>query len=282
MFSPYYAWSKRRDPLDHCAMNVALYGPGGRWAMTERGRRALDRRPERLIIGPSRMEWDGETLTVTVRERGAPVPRPLRGVVRVRPRAVNEQAFALDPRGRHRWWPIAPHASIEVEMNAPGLSWRGAGYWDSNWGTEALEDGFASWWWSRAPLSDGGATILYDMTPRHGPGQPLALRFPADGSAPHRFELPPAAILPATRVFRIARPIRADAGRAPSVAYTVEDTPFYARSIVNTHVLGQPVRAMHENICLDRFKLTIVRLMLPFRMPRVTWGGPDDGSSDAG
>ena len=26
VFSPYYAWRGRRDPLDHCAINVALYG----------------------------------------------------------------------------------------------------------------------------------------------------------------------------------------------------------------------------------------------------------------
>ena len=263
-------------------MNVALYGPGGRWAMTERGRSAVHRSPERLVIGPSRMDWDGETLTITIRERGAPVPRPLRGVVRVRPRALNDQAFALDPRDRHRWWPIAPHASIEVDMTTPGLSWKGAGYWDSNWGTESLEDGFSNWWWARAPMADGGATILYDMTPRHGPGQPLALRFPALGGAPEHFDLPPTAPLPATRVFRIARPIRSDAEGTPSVVRTVEDTPFYARSIVNTHVMGEPVRAMHENICLDRFKRTIVRLMLPFRMPRITWGGPVQGDKGSG
>jgi hypothetical protein len=44
VFSPYYAWARRPRAqhapraLDHCAINVALYGPGrGRWAMTERG-----------------------------------------------------------------------------------------------------------------------------------------------------------------------------------------------------------------------------------------------------
>ena len=33
VFSPYYALARRRgagDPLDHCALNVALYGAGGR------------------------------------------------------------------------------------------------------------------------------------------------------------------------------------------------------------------------------------------------------------
>jgi carotenoid 1,2-hydratase len=40
VFSPYYAWARRRgggDPEHHCALNVALYGAGGkRWALTER------------------------------------------------------------------------------------------------------------------------------------------------------------------------------------------------------------------------------------------------------
>ena len=31
VFSPYYAWraARRGDPLDHCALNVALYGAAG-------------------------------------------------------------------------------------------------------------------------------------------------------------------------------------------------------------------------------------------------------------
>ncbi|MBB4313404.1 carotenoid 1,2-hydratase [Roseospira marina] len=280
VFSPYYAWAGRRDPLNHCTMNVALYGPGGRWAMTERGRRAVHRDPTHLVIGPSSMRWDGETLTVDIQERGAPLPRPIRGTVRLTPRAVTSQAFPLDPREHHRWWPIAPHAEIEVDMQEPGQSWHGAGYWDSNWGTESLEDGFHTWTWSRAPLPDGGAAILYDMNPRHGPGAPLALRFPPGGEA-EPFEAPPKALLPRTRVFRIARETRCDAGHVASVARTVEDTPFYGRSILNTHLLGTPVRAMHESICLDCFKRTIVRLMLPFRMPRITWGGPG-GSAGGG
>ena len=34
VFSPYYAWSGRTDPYNHCAINLALYGPrSSRWAM---------------------------------------------------------------------------------------------------------------------------------------------------------------------------------------------------------------------------------------------------------
>jgi carotenoid 1,2-hydratase len=34
VFSPYYAWARRRGEapaLNHCSINVALYGPLGRW-----------------------------------------------------------------------------------------------------------------------------------------------------------------------------------------------------------------------------------------------------------
>ena len=275
VFSPYYAWSGRHHPENHCSLNVAVYGnPANRWAMTERGRSALHREPRRLVIGPSKLEWDGHTLVFHIRERGAPLPYPVRGTVRVTPRAITRDSFPIDPLGRHRWWPVAPHAAIDVDLTQPALSWHGAGYWDSNWGSESLEEGFERWTWSRAPLPDGGAAILYDPTPRHGPGRPLALRFPPGGSQAEALACPPRAPLPGTRIWRIARETRADAGKQARVARTVEDTPFYARSVLDTHLLGGPVSAMHESICLGRFQRTIVRLMLPFRMPRIPWGKP--------
>ena len=30
VFSPYYSWTGRCDPLNHSSINVALYGRGGR------------------------------------------------------------------------------------------------------------------------------------------------------------------------------------------------------------------------------------------------------------
>ena len=63
VFSPYYARARRRasaDPLNHCAVNVALYGSGaGYWAMTERGRAAVRRDRSRLVIGPSSIRTIG-------------------------------------------------------------------------------------------------------------------------------------------------------------------------------------------------------------------------------
>jgi carotenoid 1,2-hydratase len=52
------------------------------------------------------------------------------------------------------------------------------------------------------------------------------------------------------------------------VRQTLEDGPFYARSILSTRVFGEDVPAMHESLSLDRFRKPWVQAMLPFRMPR--------------
>ncbi|HRI51818.1 MAG TPA: carotenoid 1,2-hydratase, partial [Pseudomonadota bacterium] len=76
VFSPYYAWAGRRDPLDHAAVNVALYRRGGgRWTLTERGRGDLQRTADSLQVGPSALWRDGDALQVAVNERGWPIPR---------------------------------------------------------------------------------------------------------------------------------------------------------------------------------------------------------------
>ena len=59
VFSPYYALARRNgpaDPLNHCAINVAVYGKGSnRWAMTERPRGAVSRTANLFTVGPSHL-----------------------------------------------------------------------------------------------------------------------------------------------------------------------------------------------------------------------------------
>ena len=54
-----------------------------------------------------------------------------------------------------------------------------------------------------------------------------------------------------------------------SVIDTLEDTPFYARSLVQTGIDGRAVKVMHESLSLTRFESAWVQCLLPFRMPRV-------------
>jgi len=73
--------------------------------------------------------------------------------------------------------------------------------------------------------------------------------------------------LPATG-WRIERETRSDDVRQAGVVRTLEDTPFYARSLVTSRLLGQRVVSMHESLSLDRFASRWVQTLLPFRMPR--------------
>jgi carotenoid 1,2-hydratase len=267
VFSPYYAYRRARgtaDPLDHCAINVALYGAAGkRWTMTERGRASLQRSSTSLAIGQSALVWDGEVLTIRIDEVSVPIPTRVRGTVKVFPTATTQFVQPLDSAGHHTWWPIAPVARIEADFHEGGLQWSGQGYLDANFGDEPLETRFHRWDWSRACLGNLTA-VLYETERRDGTSLSMALAFDTAGRAvnvpqPHRQRLP------STR-WRIARATRAD--RAADVVETLEDAPFYARSVIDTHILGRRTKAMHESLSLDRFRKPWVRAMLPFRMPR--------------
>jgi carotenoid 1,2-hydratase len=233
--------------------------------MTERGPGALRREAGALAIGRSTLHWDGGGLVIGIDEVAAPLPARIRGTVRVHPAALNRRGFMLDGAGRHRWRPIAPSAEVEVELRQPGCRWRGPAYLDSNDGDEALERAFPGWSWSRARLGRDTA-VLYDVARRDGSSLAIATRFRADGSS-EDFAPPPAVTLPSSR-WRIPRRTRADGGHSAAVRETVLDAPFYARSVLSSRLLGEPVAAMHESLSLDRFAQPWVQLMLPFRMPR--------------
>lgn len=248
------------------ALNVALYGVRPGWAMTERGASTLKRSERSLTIGPSSLAWDGDALTVDVAELTFPIPSRFRGRIRVRPRSLARPALALDPAGRHIWSPIATRADVEVDFRLPALSWKGSGYVDSNWGDAPLEEGFASWQWSRAHLSDE-EVVLYEGLRRDGSRFAHGLRFDRTG-AERPIPLPPEVALPKT-FWRMPRTTRADDGAAVAIRRTWEDTPFYARTSLSTRLFGEPAEAVHESIDLDRLKNPLVKLMLPFRMPRI-------------
>lgn len=278
VFSPYYARARRQNPgqaapMNHCALNVALYaGPGSAapsgWAMTERGRPVVQRRATSLNIGPSSMRWDNGALTVAIDEMTVPWGKRLHGVVRLYPSAVLNQSYALDAAGLHQWCPIAPCARVEVELMQPELRWTGSAYLDSNRGQRPLEQDFSSWNWSRAALAGQGSAVLYDATRLDGSPLSLALAFEADGKT-QSFTPPAIVNLPAT-AWRLPRSTRSEA--ASKILQGLEDGPFYARSLVQTQLLGETVTAVHESLCLRRWAQPVVQCMLPFRMPRRSGG----------
>jgi carotenoid 1,2-hydratase len=108
--------------------------------------------------------------------------------------------------------------------------------------------------------------VLYDATRRDGSALSLALMFDEQGQA-EKFVVPPLVDLAATP-WRLARSTRSDRPLSAKVIQTLEDSPFYARSILQTHLLGEAAVAVHESLSLARWARPVVQAMLPFRMPR--------------
>jgi carotenoid 1,2-hydratase len=234
--------------------------------MTERGRGSVQRSATHLQVGPSHLRWERDTLVLRLAETTAPWPTRLRGEVRLHPTALQPRSHALDAQCLHRWWPVAPCAQVEVDLSSPALRWRGRGYFDSNRGDEPLADAFRYWHWSRAALCDGGSAVMYDAQRRDSGKTSLALRFNAHGGMA-TLQAPPQTTL-APSAWRLARSTRGDFGASATVRRTLEDGPFYVRSLVASRWLGEPVCAMHESLSLDRFRRPWVQALLPFRMPR--------------
>lgn len=297
VFSSYYHWARARpqtsDPENHVCINLALYSKGKkRWTMTERGRRFLHRSSTEFTVGPSQLRWTGDELVIDINEWSVPVPMKVKGQMRIRADQFFHYQQVIDAQGRHRWGPLAPSARIEVDFPLPGLKWSGHAYLDSNEGDEPIEAPFHEWDWSRALLRDGSTAVIYDVRDRQATpsaraaefnesrdrtvhysndqsSRLITARFKTNGEV-EPFELGPRQ--PLTKgIWGVGRSIRSDP-KAPAAGLlqTLEDTPFYMRSVVRQTLLGQEVNAMHETLFLPRVRSKLVRLMLPWRMPRRT------------
>jgi carotenoid 1,2-hydratase len=231
--------------------------------MTERPSEAVSRTTNSFRVGPSSLSWDGKSLTIRIDEIAVPIPGRIRGTVRVVPTAIAQQAFVLSENGQHMWWPIAPCARVQVALDHPQLRWQGDGYFDTNRGDTPLEQGFNDWQWARGAMQDG-AVILYETQRRDGSRIDLAMTFDPQGNM-QVFQPPPMVALKRTS-WRVGRSVRSEGGA--NVVKTLEDAPFYARSVISAKLLGEPVTLMHESLSLDRFAMPVVQAMLPFRMPR--------------
>ena len=266
VFSPWYAWSGRRDPANHCCLNVATYGPRKRFTMTDRGRTSLHLSPDTLRIGPSAMRWAGDRLVIDVAEWGAlPMVAPVRGRITLWPEAVTGVEMPLTPDGGHVWRPFAPIARIEVALDRPGLSWSGHGYFDANFGTRALEADFGFWTWGRFPTRNG-ALCAYDAERLDGSRLDAAIGFGKDGSA-GIVDAPPRTAFPRS-FWAVRRETRADPGTQPKQRLNMLDAPFYSRSAVETTLGGERVVGVHEALDLRRFRSPVLKPMLAVRVPR--------------
>ncbi|MEM1074162.1 MAG: carotenoid 1,2-hydratase [Pseudomonadota bacterium] len=266
VFSPWYRWSGRKCPQDHVCINVATYGPGGRFTMTDRGKDALRQTASRLQVGPSMMRWDGQDLVIEIDEVSSPpLVNRVRGEIRVTPSAITPVELPLTPDGAHIWRPFAPVSRITVDIDRPGWQWSGEGYFDANFGTRALEEDFTYWTWGRFPTASG-ASCFYDATRRDGSELAAGFAFDHDGIARH-VPLPPKAALRRS-LWAVKRETRAETGYRPKEVLAMLDAPFYTRSAVRTQVDGQETTGVHEALDLRRFRSPLLKPMLAVRVPR--------------
>ncbi len=251
-------------------INVATYGPGGRFTMTDRGASALRQTNSRFEVGPSMMRWDGANLIIDIDEvSGPPLINRIRGQIRVIPSALTNVELPLTEDNAHIWRPFAPTSRIEVAIDRPGGQWEGAGYFDANFGTRALEEDFSYWTWGRFHTKSG-ATCFYDATRLDGSELAAAFQFDGRGNA-RAIPLPPKARLPRS-LWAVKRETRADAGFRPRQKLNMLDAPFYSRSAVETQLDGETVTGVHEALDLRRFRNPLLKPMLAVRVPRrKTW-----------
>lgn len=233
--------------------------------MTERGRAKVRIVGDTLAIGPSAMQWNGRSLTIAIDEIATPFPQRVRGEIRLTPHALHDQTFLLNPNGNHRWRPIAPRAVIEVRLEKPALSWSGNGYFDHNQGDEPIADGFESWNWQRT-ANHQDVLIHYDGLRRDGSSFALGVRFD-DSNQATNVPLPQSYPLPAS-LWRVRRDFRSEDKAKIHLIETLEDTPFYTRSLARTQIAGMERIAVHESLSCQRLRSGLVQILLPFRMPR--------------
>jgi carotenoid 1,2-hydratase len=266
VFSPWYRWSGRKSPDNNCCINVATYGKGGRFTMTDRGSAALRQSRDTLEVGPSKMHWNGRELVIDINEIASPpLVSRVRGRVTVTPRAITSVELPLTDDGAHIWRPFAPISDIKVELEATGWQWEGHGYFDSNFGTRALEDDFSYWTWGRYPTADG-SVCFYDADRLDGTALEAGVTFDQSGNA-QILDCPPKAKMKRS-LWQVRRETRADAGYQPRQVQSMLDAPFYSRSAVRTQFNGEETVGVHEALDLTRFRSPLIKPMLAVRVPR--------------
>lgn len=268
-FSPAYARARARgrsDPQAYAALNVAVYGRrAARWSLRERVLRASDREADGVVFGESAMRWRRDALVVTIDERTTPFSRRVRGRVVLHPEVACGLELPLDGAGAHRWWPVAPLARVEVELDEPALRFEGHGYHDANAGDAPLESAFDGWCWSRARHA-GGALLSYEVREVDGAARDLALRVDPSGRV-RSLDVRSVAPLPRTR-WGLDRRACADGPRAARLSRSLEDGPFYARAMIESRLDGREVVSMHEVLSAERLRHGWVRFLTGFRTGR--------------
>ncbi len=243
-------------PLQHCAVNFALYRRGVRqqWVLSEYAGAQADGRS--LRIGNSRLHYhpDG-TVDFFVRERCAPFGPLTKAALTLRPEVPGLPPQTLVEGLSHRWTPLVPRARATFRLPLLGEVLEGVGYHDSNAGEVPLGTDLPGWTWARVHAPD--ATHVHYQLPA---GQALWVSATSAGATLIRRQQPPS---PFVRTgWGLAVPSALQAGPLRLAApRLLESSPFYARLEASSGT----AQALGEVADFRRFRSPLVRWMAHFR-----------------
>jgi carotenoid 1,2-hydratase len=260
VFSARYAVGAARgaSPLEHCAVNFALYDRGRRrcWVFSEYGGVVRDGE-ETLWIGRSCLARGADgRVELVVDDRTAPWGRPVRARLGLTPACAPVAPVALDDGGHHWWQPLACRATARLVLPDEGIDVAGLGYHDTNWGDEPLGGRLPGWRWGRVHGAERTGVALVPPAPRPA----IHLVASARGVA----AVPPAAApdAGARSGWALRLPARIAAGGIDVPAEALlESAPFYARQEGRRDGL----MALGEVADFHRFRSPWIRWMARFR-----------------
>ncbi|MGZ6078690.1 MAG: carotenoid 1,2-hydratase [Myxococcaceae bacterium] len=256
LFSPRYAARSRALPIEHCAVNFALYVGGRRkqWVLSEYP--TATQSSGALEIGRSSLRVAGDgSLEIDVRERLAPFGGETRAQIVLRPTAPGLGVVPLLADGSHTWEPRAPRCEAELRLPLLGHVLKGHGYHDANAGDSPLGSTLPSWSWTRVHAPD--VTAIDFRLPS---GERLTVRTEERGSSLARDMPGPAEGTPTSWGLRVPRSLSAGGLEVPAPDL-VESSPFYTRQVARAGEL----HAIGEVADFRRFRSPLVRWMAHFR-----------------
>ena len=287
MFSPEYFRARQKaaqrgeviDPMGFCAINlsikalnregVAQLGQRELWCFNEVSptTHLIERAPQEMRIGQSELSQGVDHLTVQLNERTQPFFQRMtpqaRGRLHFIPSARPNASIPLNKSDRHRWYGLAPHGRIQVELSSPSLRFEGNAYHDGNAGREPIEDGFKYWTWRREERPEGTA-VLYDLVERDGSQNANSFLFTRGGEVA-AYHAPQQAHL-SRGLWGIERTTRAPEKTPVKLHATLVDSPFYTRDILEIGEEGNRSFSVHEALDLDRLKRRWVRFLMGFKI----------------
>ncbi|MFO1121144.1 MAG: FAD-dependent oxidoreductase [Hyphomicrobiales bacterium] len=94
------------------------------------GRRSVTRKPDRFVVGPSRMQWRDGVLVIDIDEVTVPFPAACVARSVEAPADLRPYRDAGHARSLHRWRPVSPVAEVERTSRRPALAWSSDSYHD--------------------------------------------------------------------------------------------------------------------------------------------------------